>query len=361
MSVKIIYKDRPESEASKKNKPTIIQYGKFEGEPVQMVRAHSINACVHEIIEFNKKRQFLKINIIGMSGSGKSTIARVLSHKIHSMADTPYEVKFLSKKDLLNFKATITTLSKNNLILLFDDLSGFEADYGKKALERVKSEMTTIRHINSSENRKIIMMLLFHAQKMLDKFLRISNFVFYTDCQLEEIGYLEDYLGKHNSQKIKYFQKLCAMSAMQHKFTYPLGKRNFFTYKEAAPFLPSLYNNGLGTRDVVSSTLEWILDGKLCQTCNPVVKSIETNVNLETFVKDVSKKFGKGIIKRAVELKLLQEGIKVQPRNVQQCQMYIEQFLSRKEIILEELAEAVNLKPIKARLHHTKKPEVLSN
>ncbi len=358
MPIKIVIKPRPESEASKKQKPTIIQWGKWSNEPVKFVRAHSINACVHEIIEFNKKRQFLKINLIGMSGGGKTTLSKVLAHQIHTMSDVHYEVKFLNKTDLVNFKATITTLSKNNLILVFDDLSGFEADYGKKALEKVKSEMTTIRHINDSEDRKIIMMLSFHAQKMLDKFLRISNFVFYVDCQLEEIGYLEEYLGKHNSQKIKFFQKLRAQSAMQHKFTYPLGGRNFFTYKEAEPFLPHLYNNGLGTRNVVSPTLEWILDGKLCHVCNQVEKSHETDINLEQFVTDINKKFNVGIVKRAVELKLLTNGIRTQPKTVQQCQMYIEQFLSSKRIVLEELAEAVKLKPIKTRLYPDKQPQL---
>ncbi len=356
--------ERPESSTAKKGKPTIITWGKWENEkgeisPVKMIRAHSINACVHEIIEFNKKRQFLKINLIGMSGSGKTTLSKVLAHQIHTMSDVPYEVRYFTKHDLANFKATITTLSKNPLILVFDDLSGFESEYGKKALERVKSEITEIRHINESENRNIILMLSFHAQKMLDKFLRISNFVFYVDCQLEEIGYLEDYLGKHNSQKIKRFQRLRAQAGMQHKFTYPLGKRDFFTYKEAEPFLPILYNNGLGTRDVVSCTLDWILNGKLCQTCNPSIESKETEINLEQFVKDINKKFNVGIVKRAIELKLLSQGVRAQPKKVQQCQMYIEQYLSRKEIVLDELADAVKLKPVKTRLYPDKQPEYL--
>jgi len=250
---------RPESTTSKTEKPVVIKWHN-----VPMLRSQSINACVHEILEYNKRQQFLKINLIGMTGSGKSTLGSVLAHQIHTKAEIPYEVKFFNKEDLVTFKATVQGLSKNNQILFFDDLSGLEADYGKKAVERLKSEITTIRHINKQETRRIIMLLSFHAQKMLDKFLRISNMTFYVDCELEEIRYLEELLGKGQIQKIKFFQRLRAQAGIQHKFTYPLGRRKSFTYKEADPFLPHLYNNGLTTRHVVSPTLSWILGDEIC-------------------------------------------------------------------------------------------------
>ncbi len=141
--------ERSPSSTSQSGKPTII---KWHG--CSMVRGHSINACVNEIIEFNKRRQFLKINIIGMSGTGKTTLMHVLSHQIHTASDIPYEVKFFNAEQLSNFKATVQGLSTSNQILCFDDLSGLVEDYGKKALDRLKAEMTTIRHINDQEDRK---------------------------------------------------------------------------------------------------------------------------------------------------------------------------------------------------------------
>ena len=82
------------------------------------------------------------------------------------------------------------------------------------------------------------MILNFHSQKILDKFIRISNFTFYTDCQLEEIGYLEELLGKQNSQKINQFAKLRSQSRMYHTFSFPLSKTkgDYFTYKDGNPF-----------------------------------------------------------------------------------------------------------------------------
>jgi len=345
---------RSPSSTSEKKIPTII---KWHGIP--MVRGHSINACVNEIIEFNKRRQFLKINIIGMSGTGKTTLMHVLAHQIHTASDVPYEVKFFNAEQLSNFRATVEGLSNSNQILCFDDLSGLVDQFGKKALDRLKAEITTIRHINDQEDRKIIMMLSFHAQKMLDKNLRISNFAFYTDCQLEEIDYLIDLLGKQDVQKIKYFQKLKAQAGLTHKFTYQLGQRQPFTYKDGKPFQPMLYNNGLRTCHVVSPQLSWIIGDELCHICNPAIESASTKINLEQFRDDFSKKFTKGIAKRAVELILSEMGLHTQPRNVQHAKKYVQQFLKKKQINIDELAEAYNLKEIKTTIPHIKRPEIL--
>ena len=326
METEIRMIQRPESSTSKKDKPTIIIWGKWQGKPVKLVRGHSINSCVDEIINFNQRRQFLKINLIGMSGTGKTTLMKLLAHQIHKASPVPYEVKFFNAEQLSNFRATVEGLSNNNQILCFDDLSKLEQDYGKKALDRLKGEMTTIRHINDQESRKIIMMLSFHAQKMLDKNLRISNFTFYTDCQLEEIGYLVDLLGKQHKQKIEYFQKLKATAGMRHSFTYRLGGRGHsFTYKDGEPFQAMLYNNGLRTSHVVSPLLSWILGDEICHTCKPAIESASTKINLEQFVNDYSKKFTKGVAKRAVELELLELGMNTQPKRVLQARKYIKQ------------------------------------
>ena len=343
--------ERPESNTGKAQKPVVI---KWHGIP--MLRSHSVNACVDEILEFNKRRQFVKINLIGSSGSGKTSLMKLLSHQLHTRSDHNYEIRFFKDEDLANFKATVTSLSTNPQILCFDDLSGFVENHGKGALQRLKSELTTVRHINDLEDRRIIMMLSFHSQKMLDKQIRISNFAFYTDCELEEISYLEDLLGKHHLPKITYFQRLKAHAAIKHNFSYPVGKRNVFTYKDGEPFQPVLYSNGLTVRNIVTPLLEWVLKDEICQTCSPVEKSLETKINLEQFVKDFSSKFTKGIAKRAVELKLLEIGITTQPKRVLQAREYIERFLRVKQISLQELAQAYNLQENTTKLFPDKQP-----
>ncbi len=344
---------REESKNSKTGKPVVI---KWQG--ADMIRNQSINACVNEIYESSKSMGFLKINLIGASSSGKTVLSSVLAHQLHTL-DPTFEVHFFEDKDLIDFTETIKKLSNQNQILVFDDLSGLVSKFGKAALDRLKAEITTVRHIDgTSEDRKIIMILNFHAQKVLDKFIRISNFTFYTDCQKEEIGYLEELLGKNQKGKINQFARLRATSRMYHKFSFPLGTRgDYFTYKDGEPFRILLYNNGLSTRFVVSPQVNWIMGDKLCQVCKPAEKTIETKMNLEHFVNDFSKKFGKGICKRAIQNKLLRQGIDTQPRRVVQAERFIEQYFDAKHINLEELGEQYGLKELKTILPSSKAPE----
>jgi len=333
-----------------KDKPTII---KWKGVP--MLRSQSINACIHEIYESSRSMGFLKINLIGASGSGKTQLGSVIAHQLHKL-DPTFEVHKFEDSDLIDFRKTIENLSKANQILIFDDLSGLVAKFGKSALDKLKAEITTIRHIDDQEDRKIIMILNFHAQKTLDKFIRISNFTFYTDCQDEEIGYLEELLGKSKKQTILKFKNLRSQSRIFHKFSFPLGRKDKFTYKDSDPFRLVLYNNGISTRFVVTPQLKWVLGDDLCQVCNPTSKSEETKGNLDDFVNDFSKKFGKGIAKRAIELKLLRRGINTQPKRVQQAEIYIEQFFLKKKMNLQELAERYGLEENKTFLRGDKKP-----
>ncbi len=338
--------------STKPQKPTVIPWGN-----AKLLRSQSINTCVRDIFETSKSMGFVKINLIGASSSGKTVLGDVLAHQLHTL-DPTFEVHHFKDSDLIDFKKTIQNLSTNNQILIFDDLSGLVATYGKPALDTLRSEITTIRHIGeSNQDRRIIMILNFHAQKMLDKFLRISNFSFYTDCQLEEIGYLEELLGKQQKYKIQHFAKLRSQSRMYHKFSFVLGKKDTFTYKDGDPFRVILYNNGLSTRFVVSPQLKWILndggrtEGKTCEICYPVDKNEETKMNLEEFLEDYKRKFGSGgTAKKAVELKLRQRGYFTQPKRVMQAEKYIDQFFDEKKINLEELAKAFKLEERNTKL-----------
>jgi len=245
---------------------------------------------------------------------------------------------------------------KNNQVLIFDDLSWLGANFDKRAVEKLKAEITTIRHIDGLTERKVILIMNFHAQKALDKFLRIANFTFYSSCSPEETGYLTELLGKKYIHKIELFRRLRIQAMGQGRFSFPLGKRDSFTYKAFEPHLPYLFSNGDFCRFCVSPLRTWI--DKDCQTCDKVTES--TMVNLEEFVADYSKKFGKGIAKRAVELKLLQQGIAVQPKRVLQAGRFIEQYLSQKKLNLMEVAKHYGLEERKTKLFPDKQPEVIS-
>ena len=102
---------------SKSDAPVVITW-----KGVPMVRNHSIRSAVHEIVQTSSRLGFVKVNIVGASGSGKSSLAETIAHLCHEMAEIPYEVKFMKKEDLVDFHATIKGLSANHQILVFDDL-----------------------------------------------------------------------------------------------------------------------------------------------------------------------------------------------------------------------------------------------
>jgi ABC-type oligopeptide transport system ATPase subunit len=344
-----------ESKRSQGKKPVIISWGKNkEGLPAKLVRNHSLRSTVHEILQFSSRLGMVRINIIGASGSGKTSLAESIAHLCHTMSEIPYEVKFMQKEDLVDFTATIKSLSSNNQILVFDDLSWMGADFSKKQIEKLKSEITTIRHIDGNTDRKMIVIFNSHAQKVMDKFLRIANFTYYSSCSSEEVTYLLEMLGKKYHQKIDLFRRLRIQAMGQGKFHFPLGKSNSFTYKAFDPFLPYLFSNGDFVRYVVSPLRSWI--DKDCQTCEKVTES--TTLNIEDFAKDYSKKFGVNNAKRAVELKLIQQGIITLPKRVMQAQKYIEQFLALRKINLNELADKYGLQERTTKLFPDKQPEV---
>ena len=344
-----------ESKRSKGKIPVIISWGKNKsGNPAKMVRNHSIRSTVHEILQFSSRLGMVRINIIGASGSGKTSLAETIAHLCHTMSEIPYQVKFMQKEDLIDFTATIKNLSSNNYVLIFDDLSWMSADFSNRQIEKLKAEITTIRHIDDNSDRKMIVIFNTHAQKVMDKFLRIANFTFYSSCSSEEVTYLLEMLGKKYHQKIDLFRRLRIQAMGQGKYNFPLGKTHSFSYTSFDPFLPYLFSNGDFCRFVVSPLRTWIEAD--CQTCEAVVES--TKVNIEEFVNDYSRKFSKGIAKRAVELKLLQHGITTQPKRVLQAGKYIDRFLSLRKVNLEELAEKYGLVETRTSLYPKKQPEV---
>ncbi len=345
-----------ESKNRKKKIPTLINWGKMKsGKPAVMIRNHSIRSTVHEILQFSSRLGMVRVNIVGASGTGKSSLAEVICHLVHSMSDIPYEVKFLKKEDLLDFTKTIESLSSKNYCLVFDDLSYLESEYGKKAIDKVQAALTTIRHIGeTNSDRKMIVITNFHAMRALSKFLRIANFTYYSSCSSEEVEYLEKDLGKKYHQKIELFRRLRIQAMGQGRFSFALGKKGSHTYTAFDPWLPYLFSNGDNARFVCSPLRSWIQAE--CQTCEKVVES--TKVNIEEFANDYKKKFGVNNAKRAVELKLISQGIITMPKRVQQAQKFIEQFLSVKKINLEELAEKFGLEERTTKLFPDKQPEV---
>ena len=326
---------KPPVQTVKKKTGDIPTITEWHGE--KMIRNHSIRATVKEIINQSESLDLIKINIVGNQSTGKTTLAKTLGHLIHKMSEIPFSVKIFSKDELLDFQNTIGKLSPTNWVLVFDDVSFLQALTSKKQIEIIKQGITEIRHLPGGQDVKIILIFNTHYTKSLDKYIRMSDFEYFSSVGSEEMDNLSDKFGKGKMSKLAEFRRVFNSATRNKKFTFKLGNKGFFSYKYKNPFVPLLFWNGDSLRFVVSPKREWI--DKVCSICSNSDKTlVESDINVEKLIKDVNFKFGIQTAKTAVKIKLFQVGINAYSRRVQQAMKYFDKYLETKVINLEELA-----------------------
>jgi len=318
--------------ARKGEKPTITEW-----KGAKMIRQHSIRAAAREILNDVKETGLTSIGLLGLQGSGKTTLAKCLGHLIHEMADEPYTIKVLDKEGILHLRETITKLEPMNHVIIFDDSSFLTANASKQQLDEIKQTATEIRHLPGGKDVRIVLIFNYHYSKSLDKFLRGCGFTFVTGVTANEYDNLTQIFGVNNSAKILEFQRMYAFAKSKKKFSFKLGKKGWFTYNYKQPFIPSLFFNNISLRFVVSPIRTWI--DPICSICeNSKNDPVKSNVDLEKFSSDLTYKFGPSIARQAVRLKCFQNGVNVYPKRVKQCMQYVDNYLSTKIFNLEELA-----------------------
>jgi len=111
MTIEII-KTQYVSSGQKNKIPVTIEW---KGE--RMIRGHSLQSSVKEIVRMVQSLDVVKVNVIGNQGTGKTTFATTLSHLIHQISEkdfkVPFAVKHFTKTELLNFEETLKNLAPN--------------------------------------------------------------------------------------------------------------------------------------------------------------------------------------------------------------------------------------------------------
>ena len=327
--------------------PTVITW---KGE--KMIRNHSIRATIKEILQLSKSLDVVRVGIIGNQGTGKTTLAKTLSHLIHKISleknNIPYAVKIFNRHNLLNFEETLRGLSPTNYILLFDDVSFLGANANKKQIEIIKQSITEIRHLEGGQDVKIILILNWHYTLGLDKYLRQTDFRYFTSVGSSELDNMEKIVGSKYMPRIYDFQKKCNRALLKNKFQFKLGEK-FFTYSYREPFILSLFYNNDSLRFVVSPTREWI--DPICSICTSSTNTtVKSDINANELQKELSDKFGYRIARSAIKLKLFLNGINTYPKSVKQCLTFLDRYLEAKTVSFEELALSHGLKDEKTRL-----------
>jgi len=312
----------------------------IEWRGARMIRGHSLQSSVKEIVRMVQSLDVVKINVIGIMGSGKTTFALALSHLIHQISEKDYKVPFAIKEftraELENLRQTLLELEPVNHILIFDDVS-FLTDR-KDRMNEMKQTITEVRHLSGTDV-KIIIIFIFHYSLGMQKYLRQSNFAYYTSIGSSEMDNMLKLVGIHYSKLLYRFQKICNNALTKGKFTFNLGsKSKFFTYKYREPFIPLLFHDTDKLRIVVSPKREWI--DQFCATCNKPNKiTMKDGISVENFAKDLEYKFGVHIARNAVRIQLFQNGLNVYPKTVKHALTYINKYVKDKIPNLQALAD----------------------
>ncbi len=345
-----------EPERGKKGKiPVTIEW---KGE--RMIRNHSLQASVKEIVRMTQSLDVVKINLVGNPSTGKTTLAASIAHLIHQksmeMFKTPFAIKFFTRAELVNFEETLKTLEGMNQVLIFDDISFLQATTDKKTIETIKKSFTEIRHLQGGQDVKIVTIFNSHYQMSVQKYLRQSDFAYYTSVGSSDYDNVLQVVGKRYSSLLTRFQRIFMAAVTRSKFAFNLdGKKNIFTYPFRKPFGPALFFNGSTLRVIVFPKREWI--DKFCHTCTVKTETkMKDGMTIEDFVKEIDHTFGLQIAKVAVRIKLYQLGENVFPKRVKQCMTYIDKHMTDKLPSLQAIADHYGFKNEPTKL---KKPQVI--
>lgn len=324
----------------------------------KMVISHSIRSAVKEIIAYTKSLDVVKIGIVGDPSTGKSTLAKLIGHLIHTHSEVPFTVRIFNKDNLLNFRDTLKSLEPANYVLLFQDVSFLGANADRKQLEMAKQALTEIRHLPGGQDVKIVMSMEYHYNFGLDKYVRQSNFTFWTSVGSSEVDNMEKLVGNRNMPFIYEFQKMYNTAVGTGKWYYQFPgsrKDRFLTYLYKNPFIPVLFLKGQSLRHIVSPSREWV--EPICSVCKSADGQFKNSVgDADTFIKDGYSKFTEKVFKAALSHKLRMNGLTIGNKPYVQAEIFIERALQQQLLSLEELAVKCRIKLTKTRLRLDRVP-----
>lgn len=323
------------------HKPIITSWKKAE-----MIRNHSLLATVRQILAVRADLDVVKIGIIGEESTGKSTLAETLAHLIHELSPIPFAVRVFGEQEFLDFETTLKNLDPTNYVLIFDDISFIN---NQKAIAALKSQITKIRHLPGGQDVKIILIYNYHYTLGLDKYLRQSNFKYFTSAGSSEKENLIKIFGTAHTNLVEDFQKKYYEMTNKHTCTFEVKTGKYFIYQRKLPFVNCLFYDNLKPRWTLFPKREWITP--TCTICSSAKHALlQSSVPVDQFVKECEAKFKVGVFKSTVKLKLLLNGINVYKPTMVACMRYFDRALETKIITLEDLATHYGLETKRARL-----------
>lgn len=226
-----------------------------------LARSHALLPKIRVVADHQSRNELTTISIRGREGTGKTTLAKVIAHALHTemdsrakakAADMPayearhlkaiqrgYIVRILKAEDLDTFTALIKSMPEQNRILVFDDAS-FMGHSSSNYIRDIKKQITRVRHV-SGQDYKVVLIYNFHYSRALDPYLRDTNFIAQTSISTQEARNMADMYGEEpgNMPLLDAFKKFSSRMQSKGQVTVDLGKRTGgrrVTYKYSSPF-----------------------------------------------------------------------------------------------------------------------------
>ena len=284
-----------------------------------IAKKHSFLKTIDEIIAHQLENEVSTVGLQGREGTGKSTLARIIAHEIHTrMAkkttakDIPaetreklrrgYSVHFLGDQELIHFQETLDAMPNSNRIIIFDDVSFLTGKASKKEMDHLKNAFTTIRHTAGGEDVKTVIIFCFHYSRGLDIYLRDTVVKYFTSIRPEESKIIQSMIGGSDMAKIKLFQKKYSEFSLGKPIKFMLGKkysknRRMVIYEYGKPFRLCAYYNNSGVSLCVYPKAEALVP-KDCKICNS--KSMSVKIDYEDLVNWLMKNYGQNAVRTAI-------------------------------------------------------------
>lgn len=327
----------------------------------RMIRTHSIKATVQEILNIAKSTGAVQVNICAIPGQGKSTLAKLIAHLTHTMADAPFTVKLWGRKELLNIEEEIKKLDPVNHVILYDDVSWLMADKDvpRQKVDQIIKTMTEIRHIKGVDVQ-IISILNFHYSYAIPKPLRNAQYWFYLSIGSSELDNVLKLVGTKYQRIVDEFRKVHSEAQNFKVFHYRLGAYGKkFKYDYRMPFAPAIFWNNDTLRHVVFPSREWL--APVCDVCMKGLGIMtKTDEGFDKFQDFITSKFGIGVIRQAFRVLLLQRGINTYQPDVVQCMRLIVDYFQHRAFDPELIAARFGLHETNTKNQNSLPDEILT-
>ena len=192
------------------------------------------NSVIRRIIEHNKRSKYTGVTMIGMSGTGKTTLTNKIIHQAHVMGEN-YIVKRLNGHDMLNIDKHIKEMKVGfPHILVFDDASYTMEDAPKAEVAKLANALTTVRHQLKS---RVIVIINFHYSRATKKFFRNQHFTFLTSVSVEELGNFNE-MYKDKMNVVRQFARQYNNMTLRGYFMVPISsfEKKVIKYRMNEPF-----------------------------------------------------------------------------------------------------------------------------